>query len=232
MRSVDVAKAEEGRQLVAEAWIRADQIVADAHEQAALDIARARANHAVAYSAWLTEQETIFDARTAGAIELMCRTTGQIAEAVIAAIFERVPSLPIQASVDIAVRLLHSEMRAHVLCHARDFDAVGAAAASLGALQTQTDDAVMRGELMFRDEQGEVRVDGTDALLQLLADWKTALSIALPTSLQPASAHSISSPNGDQSSFHPPPKARSSRDYICEGDPDDVTDPRAAGQNG
>jgi hypothetical protein len=188
--SADLVRAEQGRRLITEAWMQADQIVADAHEQAAADIAQARANIALANSAWLVEQAAIFESRTAEAIELLCRTTGQVAEAVIAALFERMPALPIQASVDIAVRLLRSEMRSHVLCHALDFEAVGAAAASLGATQTQTDDTVMRGELMFRDAQGEVRVDGTDALLQLLADWKTALSTALPAPLHSASARS------------------------------------------
>lgn len=190
VRSGDLAKAEQERRLITEAWIQADRIVADAHEQAAADIALARANIALANAAWMVEQARIFEARTADAIDLLCRTTGQVAEAVIAAIFERMPALPIQASVDIAVRLLRSEMRSHVLCHALDFEAVGAAAASLGAAQMQTDDAVMRGELIFRDAQGEVRIDGTDAVLQLLADWKTALSIALPAPAQSAPTHS------------------------------------------
>ena len=181
VRSADIEKADHGRRRIADAWAQADRIVADAHTQAAAYKAQARADMAVAQSAWFAEQAALFDARTAVAVDLLCQTTGQIAEAVIAAIFERMPSMPIRSSVEIAVRLLRAEMRTHVLCHAYDFDAVTAASAALGAAQTQTDDAVRRGELMFRDAQGEVRVDGTDALLQLLADWKTALGIALPT---------------------------------------------------
>lgn len=182
IRSADIARAGQGRQLVMQAWIRADEIVAEAHAQAAAHVAQARAESAAAQSAWYADQAALFESRTSQAIDLLCCTTGQIAEAVIAAILERMPALPIQASVEIAVRLLRAEMRSHVLCHSLDFEAVDAAAASLGAMQTQTDEAVRRGELMFRDAQGEVRVDGTDALLQLLADWKTALSNALPTS--------------------------------------------------
>lgn len=185
IRSADIATAGQGRQLVMQAWIRADEIVAEAHAQAAAHVAQARADSAAAQSAWYADQAALFESRTAQAIDLLCRTTAQIAEAVIAAIFERMPALPIQASVEIAVRLLRTEMRSHVLCHSLDFDAVDAASASLGAMQTQTDEAVRRGELIFRDAQGEVRVDGTDALLQLLADWKTALSTALPTTTPP-----------------------------------------------
>ncbi|MDB5880103.1 MAG: hypothetical protein JWQ41_3517 [Variovorax sp.] len=180
IRSADIATAGQGRQLVMQAWIRADEIVAEAHAQAAAYVAQARVDSATAQSAWYADQAALFESRTAQAIDLLCRTTGQIAEAVITAIFERMPALPIQASVEIAVRLLRAEMRSHVLCHSLDFDAVDAASASLGAMQTQTDEAVRRGELIFRDAQGEVRVDGTNALLQLLADWKTALSSALP----------------------------------------------------
>ncbi|MGJ7579336.1 hypothetical protein ACSFA3_04060 [Variovorax sp. RHLX14] len=191
VRSVDVAKADQGRQLVAQAWIRADEIVADAHAQAAAHVAQARIDTAAAQSAWYEGQAALFESRTAQAIDLLCRATGQIAEAVIAAIFERSPALPIQASVEIAVRLLRAEMRSHVLCHSLDFDVVDAASASLGAIQTQTDESVRRGELIFRDAQGEVRVDGTDALLQLLSDWKTALANALP----PLPLNAISSPS-------------------------------------
>lgn len=184
IRSVDLARADHGRQLVAQAGIRADMILADAHAQAAAYIAQARAETAAAQSSWYVDQAALFESRTAQSVDLLCRATGQIAEAVIAAIFERMPALPIQASVEIAVRLLRTETRSHVLCHSLDFDAVDAAAASLGAKQAQTDDGVRRGELIFRDAQGEVRVDGTDALLQLLADWKTTLSAALPVPTQ------------------------------------------------
>ena len=186
VRSAEIAEAEQGRRLIAQASFRAERIVADAHEQVAAYAARARADIAASHAAWYAGQAELFEARTATAIDLLCRTTGQIAEAVIAAIFERMPSLPIRTSVDIAVRLLRSEMRAHVLCHPFDIDAVSAAAAVLGASSTQTDDTVRPGELMVRDAQGEVRIDGTDALLQLLADWKTALGLALPPMPQPA----------------------------------------------
>lgn len=180
VRSADIAKADQGRQQVAEAWMLADEIVADAHTQAAAYKAQAKADSVLAQVAWYADQAALFDTRTAQAVDLLCRSTGQIAEAVIAAIFERMPLLPIHASVEIAVRLLRAEMRAHVLCHSLDFDAVSAVSASLGAALTQTDESVIPGELMFRDAQGEVRIDGTDAILQLLADWKTALSNALP----------------------------------------------------
>ena len=187
VRSIDIAKADQGRQLVAQAWVRADEIVAEAHVLAASHVAQARADSVAAQSVWYANQAALYESRTAQAIDLLCHATGQIAEAVIAAIFERMPALPIQASVEIAVRLLRAEMRSHVLCHSLDFEIVDAASAALGAKQTQTDEAVRRGELIFRDAQGEVRVDGTDALLQLLADWKTALSTALPISQPSAS---------------------------------------------
>lgn len=180
VRLADIAQADLNRQEATHAWMQADEIIADAHEQAAVYRAQAQADIAAAQAAWYVDQAELFDSRTAQAVELLCRSTGQIAEAVIAAIFERKPSLPIQASVEIAVRLLRAEMRSHVLCHHLDFEAVSAASAALGASEVGTDEIVRRGELMFRDEQGEVRVDGTDALLQLLADWKTALSDVLP----------------------------------------------------
>ena len=180
VRAADIAKADQGRQLVNDAWMQADQILADAHAQAAAYLASSRANMATAQAAWYAEQAALFESRATVAVDLLCRTTGQIAEAVIAAIFERVPLLPVQSSVEIAVRLLRAEMRAQVLCHPQDFEAVSAASKALGSVLTQTDDAVRPGELMFRGVQGEVSVDGTDALLHLLADWKSALSTALP----------------------------------------------------
>ncbi len=200
VRSADIAKAGQGRQRVAEAWMQADQILADAHVQAAAYLASSRANMATAQSAWYAEQAALFESRTTVAVDLLCRTTGQIAEAAIAAIFERVPSLPVQSSVEIAVRLLRTEMRAQVLCHPQDFEAVSAASEALGSVLTQSDDAVRQGELMFRDVQGEVSVDGTDALLHLLADWKSALSTALPVLSSPPLFSSSTSPSSVSSS--------------------------------
>lgn len=197
VRSADLAKADHDRQLVARAWIQADEIVADAHVRAEAYLAQVHTDTATARSAWYADREALFDSRTADAIDLLCRATGRIAEAVIASIFEQMPALPIQASVEIAVRLLRAEMRSHVLCNLLDFEMVNAASTSLGAVQTQTDDCIRRGELMFRDAQGEVRVDGTDALRRLLDDWKTTLVAALPVAQLPPSSFT-----------HPPQKVK------------------------
>jgi hypothetical protein len=179
IRVADLHRLQADRQVLATAARKAADILESAGQQAAAHVARVEQAALQERERWFAEQGRAFEARLSAALESMPDLVLSIVRAVIGSTLETRAEAGIRSSIDLAIRLLHAQVRRDVLCHPCDLEAVRAAAAVLEARSVEPRQGVEQGALTFVSPQGEVTVNGPLAMRTLVDDLQAVLRAAL-----------------------------------------------------
>ncbi|CAN5573364.1 hypothetical protein BH09PSE5_BH09PSE5_16910 [soil metagenome] len=168
---------------IEDAALRGAQASIDrAHEEADSIVERARQMARSLGDTQLKLWQEAFEARQIELSQALGGAVHAVVRAALSNLFEAHPELPVQASIDLAMKVLNSELRAAAVCHPLDLPLVQAHANRLGTSSFNVDPALPRGQLVFEGREGEVRVDGQRVMDRLLNDLRQVLS-AKPLSL-------------------------------------------------
>jgi flagellar biosynthesis/type III secretory pathway protein FliH len=197
VRVADLLQLQADRQTLVSADAKASEILELARQQAIDHVSRMEQAASQEREQWFSAQGQALEARLSGALAAMPDLVMTVVRSVIASTLESQAEMAIRSSVDMAMRLLHAQVRRDVLCHPLDLDAVRAATDVLEARSVRPHQAVERGALTFVSPQGEITVNGPLAMRTLVDDLQAELRATLSRPLdQPAS--SLLSPRSNQ----------------------------------
>jgi hypothetical protein len=154
----------------------ADALLARAEVEASAVLKRARQQARTLGDSQLKLWQEAFDVRQGELSEALGSAVTVVVQSVLKSLLGSSPDLPVQASIELAMRVLNSELRAAVLCHPLDLPLVQAQAGRLGTLRFNPDAEMPRGQIVFSSDEGEVRVDGQKVIDRLVADLRQVLS--------------------------------------------------------
>lgn len=124
----------------------------------------------------LERWQAAYDAHEAEITRSLGDAVATVVEAVLREVLGSHDELPVRTSLELAMRVLSTELRAAVLCHPLDLAAVQAHESSSDKTAVAPDASLPRGQLIFTSAEGDVRVDGQRVFDRLAADLRQLFS--------------------------------------------------------
>lgn len=168
-------------------WIRRDQLTREAREgaealiskaeaEAATVVQRARQQARAMGDSQLRIWQEAFDVRQAEISESLGSAVSVVVNAVLRQLLGSSDDLPVKVTIELAMKVLQAELRAAAVCHPLDLPMVQSQAERLGTKEVRGDERLVRGQIVFSGEEGDVRIDGDRVLERLANDLRLSLS--------------------------------------------------------